>query len=225
LVRQPKVFLFDEPLSNLDANLRAQMRREILKLHARLGSTMIYITHDQAEAMAMGNRIAVMREGTIQQVSDPLKLYHCPANLFVAGFFGSPPMNFIRGTILKRENGLYFQEQSMAAGQNFTLRVEDKMAPVLTGHAGKSVTFGIRPEHIADRDSAAEASPEWTVEAVVERVEPLGAETHLYLRAGGHSFVARFPAMERMDVPRKMRLLFDMRKAHFFDMETGKTIV
>ena len=224
LVRQPKVFLFDEPLSNLDAHLRAQMRREILKLHARLGSTMIYVTHDQAEAMAMGDRIAVMREGTIQQVSDPPELYHCPANVFVAGFFGSPPMNFFRGNLLKREDGLYFQEQSMAAGQNFTVRVEDKMAPTLADYAGKSVVFGLRPEDIADQHNAPEAAPECAVEAVVERVEPLGAETYLYL-AGGHSFVARFPAMERMEATRKMTLVFDMRKAHFFDPETEKTIV
>src|SRR5579859_4991169 len=227
LVRQPKVFLFDEPLSNLDANLRAQMRREILKLHARLGSTMIYVTHDQAEAMAMGDRIAVMREGTIQQVSDPLELYHCPANMFVAGFFGSPPMNFFRGVILKQENGLYFQAQSgAAADRNFTVRVEDKMAPALTGHAGKSVVFGLRPEHIADQSGASEANPEWTVEAMVERAEPLGAETHLHLMVGGHSFAARFPAMEqRIEAPQKMALVFDMRKAHFFDAETEKTIV
>jgi multiple sugar transport system ATP-binding protein len=221
------VFLFDEPLSNLDANLRAQMRREILKLHARLGSTMIYVTHDQAEAMAMGDRIAVMREGTIQQVSDPLELYHCPANLFVAGFFGSPPMNFFRGTIQQRESGLYFQEQSGAtAERNFTVRVEDKMAPALTGHAGKSIVFGLRPENITDQSGTPEANPEWTVEAMVERVEPLGAETHLHLTAGGHSFVARFPAREqRIEAPQKMPLVFDMRKALFFDLGTEKTII
>jgi multiple sugar transport system ATP-binding protein len=227
LARQPKVFLFDEPLSNLDAILRAQMRREILKLHARLGSTMIYVTHDQAEAMAMGDRIAVMREGTIQQASDPLKLYHCPANLFVAGFFGSPPMNFFRGTILKTEKGLYFQAQSGAAADwTFTMGVEDKMAAALADYAGRSVVFGIRPENIADRNNASDAAPGWTVEAVVERVEPLGAETHLHLAGGGHTFVARFSAMEqRIEAPRKMTLVFDMRKAHFFDAETEKTIV
>ncbi len=147
IVRKPKAFLFDEPLSNLDAKMRVQMRAEISKLHHRLDSTMIYVTHDQVEAMTMGDRIVVMKDGLIQQVADPIELYDNPKNLFVAGFIGSPPMNFFQGTIEQRGDGLWFTEKAgaTAKGPGFSLRIDDPMAKKLTQHVGKPVVFGVSP--------------------------------------------------------------------------------
>src|SRR5436309_5695304 len=146
IVRKPKVFLFDEPLSNLDAHMRVQMRAEISKLHGRLGATMIYVTHDQVEAMTMGDRIVVMKDGIIQQVDEPIALYDNPKNMFVAGFIGSPPMNFFKGTIEQRSGGLWFVE----AGNGFAVHVNDDMAKKLTGYVGRAVVFGSRPEDTND---------------------------------------------------------------------------
>src|ERR1700738_4250001 len=148
LVRSPKVFLFDEPLSNLDAKMRVQMRSEISKLHAQLGSTMIYVTHDQVEAMTMGDRICVMRDGLIMQVADPLTLYRQPENLFVAGFLGSPPMNLLKGKVKRRDGGLFFVETGEINALTFPLK--GRLEPFPSNYIEKDIVFGIRPEHLTD---------------------------------------------------------------------------
>jgi multiple sugar transport system ATP-binding protein len=227
LVRRPKVFLFDEPLSNLDAPLRAQMRAEIARLHTRLGATAIYVTHDQVEAMVLGHRIAVMNAGVIQQVAEPLGLYRHPANLFVAGFIGSPPMNFFQGTLVQKGNALFFQEQSphsAAAPAGLALRLEDSLAARMRDCPGRKVILGIRPEHIADRLSVPDAPPEQTVEAVVEVVQPMGSETYLHLAGGAQPFVARLPATDCLHAGQRIVLAFAMRHAQLFDPATGEAV-
>jgi multiple sugar transport system ATP-binding protein len=225
IVRKPKAFLFDEPLSNLDAKMRVQMRAEISKLHDRLKSTMIYVTHDQVEAMTMGDRIVVMKDGVIQQVAEPLGLYDNPRNMFVAGFIGSPPMNFFKGAIEQRQGGLWFVEQAPGDGKGFAIRVNDDMAKKLAGYVGKPVVFGSRPEDINDKQHAAFAEPDQTATATVEVVEPMGAEIYLYLNTGRHSFVARVNPHQKADVGQKLDMAFDMRKSHFFDSQTEQVIV
>jgi multiple sugar transport system ATP-binding protein len=221
LVRKPKVFLFDEPLSNLDAQMRVQMRREIAQLHSRLAATMIYVTHDQVEALTLGNRIAVMRGGTLQQVAGPMDLYQRPANLFVAGFIGSPPMNFFHGTLASSGGGLFFQEE---ATSGFKLQVDGETAARLANWAGKKVVLGIRPEHIGEKTGAGNATDGQVVEAVVGVIEPMGPETFLYAANGSHSFAARLRADFRVAAQQKVSLMFDMRHAHFFDPATEKAI-
>jgi multiple sugar transport system ATP-binding protein len=220
LVRKPKVFLFDEPLSNLDAQMRVQMRREIAQLHSRLAATMIYVTHDQVEALTLGDRIAVMRGGTLQQVAGPMELYRRPANLFVAGFIGSPPMNFFHGTLASEGGGLVFQEEG-AAG--FKLRVDGEIISRLADFTGKKVVLGIRPQHIAEKTGAGAAAGQM-VEALAGVVEPMGPETFLYAANGSHSFAARLRADFRVAAQQKVCLVFDMRHAHFFDPATEKAI-
>ena len=226
IVRKPKAFLFDEPLSNLDAKMRVQMRAEISKLHNRLKSTMIYVTHDQVEAMTMGDRIVVMNNGVIQQVDEPLTLYDNPKNMFVAGFIGSPPMNFFKGTIEQRSGGLWFVEQTASGNgaKGFLTRINEEMAKKLTGHVGKPVVFGSRPEDINDQRHASFAQPDQTASATVEVVEPMGAEIYLYLNSGSHSFVARVNPHEKAEVGQKLDMAFDMRKCHFFDLQTEQVI-
>ena len=219
IVRKPKAFLFDEPLSNLDAKMRVQMRAEISKLHDRLKSTMIYVTHDQVEAMTMGDRIVVMKDGLIQQVAEPIELYDNPKNMFVAGFIGSPPMNFFKGTIVKSETGLCFAE----TGGNFKVRVPENMAGKVSGHVSKPVVFGIRPEDVKHTQPGAD--PGATIAATVEVVEPMGAEIILYLNTGAHSFIARVNPHDKAEVGQKVSATFDMRKCHFFDQATEQTIV
>ncbi len=219
IVRKPKAFLFDEPLSNLDAKMRVQMRTEISKLHTRLSSTMIYVTHDQVEAMTMGDRIVVMKDGFIQQVASPLDLYGNPANLFVAGFIGSPPMNFFEGTLEQKAGGIYFNEGT------FSIRVEEAQAGKLKPYTGKPVTFGIRPEDAQDVRYAASPNPERQVKARVEVVEPMGAEIYLYLNTGKNNFIARVGAHENVDVDQQLTLVLNTKKSHFFDPKTGETIV
>jgi len=223
IVRKPKAFLFDEPLSNLDAKMRVQMRAEISKLHDRLKSTMIYVTHDQVEAMTMGDRIVVMKDGLIQQVAEPIALYDNPKNMFVAGFIGSPPMNFFKGTIEQRDGGLWFSENAGVAN-GFKLRVPDEMAKKLTQYTGKPIVFGSRPEDINDKRNASFAKPDQTASATVEVVEPMGAEIYLYLTTGHHTFVARVNPHEKADVGQKLDMAFDMRKCHFFDSQTEQVI-
>jgi multiple sugar transport system ATP-binding protein len=217
IVRKPKVFLFDEPLSNLDAKMRVQMRAEISKLHTRLQATMIYVTHDQVEAMTMADRIVVMKDGVVQQVADPLGLYDKPANRFVASFIGSPSMNFIEGTLVKRSNGLFFNED------NFQIKLTDDMAAAL-GNRGPEVVFGIRPEDIYDKVYATNASPDNTLTASVEVVEPMGSESYIYLTTGKTPLVARFDTQDQVEVNTDIELVFDMSKAHLFDPTTGETI-
>ncbi len=219
IVRKPEVFLFDEPLSNLDAKLRVQMRTEISKLHIRLQSTMIYVTHDQVEAMTMGDRIVVMKDSLIQQVDEPLTIYEKPVNKFVAGFIGNPPMNFIEGHIIKKDNALFFQEHT------FSVKIIDAMRNHLETYIGKTVDLGIRPENIHDKLFLAEAPPENTIKATVEVVEPMGSEVYLYFTTGHHSFVARVESHQRAEVHQTLEVVLDMSKVHFFDKETEKTII
>ncbi len=218
IVRKPLVFLFDEPLSNLDAKMRVQMRTEIRKLHLRLQTTMVYVTHDQTEAMTMGDRIVVMRNGVIQQLADPLTIYERPANQFVASFIGSPPMNFIKGQIQQINGQLFFSEGL------FKLRVVDEMVPRLLPYDGKPMIFGIRPEDLYDKLFIAEAPAESTATATVEVVEPMGSEIYLHVKVGTHALVARVSPQARPEVNQDLDLVFDMGKAHFFDSETEQTI-
>ncbi|MGA1192818.1 MAG: ABC transporter ATP-binding protein [Kiritimatiellia bacterium] len=215
IVRKPKAFLFDEPLSNLDAKMRVQMRMEISKLHTRLSSTMIYVTHDQVEAMTMGDRIVVMKDGLIQQVAEPLELYDRPANQFVAGFIGSPPMNFFRGKLEKRTGGIWFVAGGIA------LRLDDLHASRLADLAGSEIVFGIRPEDIADTLYVTQPNPDQQLKAQVEVVEPMGAEIYLYLGTHGQSFIARVGAAQSVSPNQELTLVMNMKKAHFFDPTSG----
>jgi len=219
IVRKPKVFLFDEPLSNLDAKMRVQMRTELNKLHIRLQSTMIYVTHDQTEAMTMGNRIVVMKEGVIQQVADPIALYDKPVNKFVAGFIGSPPMNFIEGSIIKKESDFFFSMNGLK------VKIVEDMYGKVSPYQGKEIVFGIRPEDIYDKLFVSEASPDNTVKATVEIVEPMGAEVFLYIKAGGNSFIARVGGHNKPEVGQDLDIVFDMSNAHFFNKDTETAIV
>jgi len=219
IVRKPVAFLFDEPLSNLDAKLRGEMRTEIHKLHIRLQTTVIYVTHDQVEAMTMGDRIAVMRDGIIQQVADPITVYDRPANKFVAGFIGSPPMNFMAGRVAKKDGRLYFDEGK------FVVKIVEDMHSALTPYIGKEVVFGIRCEDIYDKLFVSEAPPENIVRVTCEVYEPMGSEVYLYLDTGRHSFTARVGAHDRPKVNQDMDLVFDMSKVHFFDKNSEETIV
>lgn len=219
IVRKPLVFLFDEPLSNLDAKLRVQMRTEIHKLHIKLQTTMIYVTHDQVEAMTMGDRIAVIKDGVLQQVADPVTLYDCPANKFVAGFIGSPPMNFMNVRIIKKDSRIYFDEG------RFQIKLVEEMHDKITPYIGKDVIFGIRPEDIYDKIFVSSAPPENIVRANCEVVEPIGSEAYIYLNTGRHTFIACAGAHNRPQVNQDMEVVFDMSKVHFFDKDTEKTII
>ncbi len=219
IVRKPIVFLFDEPLSNLDAKMRVQMRTEIHKLHIRLQTTMIYVTHDQTEAMTMGDRIVVMKDGIIQQIADPMNLYDKPVNKFVAGFIGSPPMNFIKGAIIGKDGKFYFNEGV------FHVRIIDAMIPKLDAYINKEIIFGIRPEDIYDKLFVSSAPPENTIRATCEVVEPMGAEVYLHLNTGKNTMIAKVGGHDRPEVNQDMDLVFDMSKVHFFDKDTDNLIV
>lgn len=219
IVRKPVVFLFDEPLSNLDAKLRVQMRTEIIKLHIRLQATMIYVTHDQVEAMTMGDRIVVLKEGFVQQIATPLTLYDKPINKFVAGFIGSPPMNFMSGKIIKKNSVFYFDEG------NFKVRILDEMRDQVMDYVDKEVVFGIRCEDIHDKLFVPDAPTENTITATVEVVEPMGSEIYLYLKSGKHTFIARVASNSRPQINQEMDFVLDASKVHFFDKTSEKTIV
>ncbi len=211
IVRKPKVFLFDEPLSNLDAKLRVQMRAEISSLHNRLQATMIYVTHDQVEAMTMADKIVVMKFGIIQQIGSPLELYNKPANKFVAGFIGSPPMNFFNVKITTEEDIIYATEES------FKLKVDNEFKDLLKDYDGKDVVLGIRPENLTyvPKPIAGKSIP---TEVLV--VEPLGAETHVIVATGHHQAVAKIEPSIVPEVGSKMNLVPDFKKVVFFDGET-----
>lgn len=217
IVRQPKVFLFDEPLSNLDAKMRVQMRAEITKLHQRLQATMIYVTHDQVEAMTMGTRIVVMKDGVVQQADAPLHLYHNPNNQFVASFLGSPQMNFVNGTLEKNGSNIVFKEHG-----NGTVLLElgaDREG--LEAHIGKEVSCGFRPEDCECVTSEEKKIPN-VFQAVVELVEPMGAETYLYLTTGEHTVISRSHySFDQSQSGRRMRFGVTIDKVHLFDKETG----
>src|SRR3990167_2887768 len=191
IVRKPKVFLFDEPLSNLDAKLRVQMRTEISKLHQNLGATMIYVTHDQTEAMTMGDRIVIMKDGIIHQIDTPLNLYNQPINKFVAGFIGSPSMNFIEGKLFQ-EDGLSFKSK----GNYLTLKLNETLGDSLKNYIGKSLWLGIRPEDIYDSDSS-NRNNNAKIDVQLEVVEPMGNEIFLYFTIDDSQFIARIPAREK----------------------------
>ena len=220
IVRKPKVFLFDEPLSNLDAKMRVSMRAEISRLHARLASTMIYVTHDQVEAMTMGDRICVMNGGDIMQVAEPLALYSRPANKFVAGFIGNPPMNFLEGVVEQRAGAAFFVEDNRAA-QPLTLRLSRELAAHAAASLGKPVTLGIRPEDIHDTLTVSDVDPEQSAAVTVEVSEPMGSETILYLNTGAHTILARLRGDVRFGSNQPIKIAFDMDKARLFDAATG----
>jgi len=216
IVQRPRVFLFDEPLSNLDATTRVQMRTEVARLHAKLGVTMLYVTHDQVEAMTIGQRIAVMNEGAIEQVARPIELYDRPATMFVAGFIGSPAMNFFEGNLVRADGALYFCAFNAGGQIRLKLRVEN--CDLLESYATKSVILGMRPEHVkvsSDRDS---------VPAEVELVEPLGPETIVHLRIGSYPCRARLPGLPSFALGDKVRLDLDVTRAHFFDPKSHRRI-
>lgn len=227
IVRKPKVFLFDEPLSNLDAKLRVQMRTELSKLHERLQSTMIYVTHDQVEAMTMGDRICVMKDGIIQQIDAPLELYNRPVNKFVAGFIGSPPMNFIEVQIVKQAQELWLREMGAENSPNHAqLKLIPEMKEAAKNYLGQTVTLGIRPEAIYDRLFYAGGIHEGScLKAAVEVVEPMGAEKYLYLNTGKNSIVARVEPNNSAKPHQDIDLIFNMEQIHLFDPQSGKTIV
>jgi multiple sugar transport system ATP-binding protein len=220
IVRKPKVFLFDEPLSNLDAKMRVSTRTEISRLHARLGATMIYVTHDQVEAMTMGDRICVMKDGDIVQVAEPLELYNRPRNLFVAGFIGSPPMNFFRGILAGTGARLRFTEDNPGTAP-LTLELGGALSAAAAGHVGRTVILGVRPEAIRDALSAAAPEAGTTAAAQVEVSEPMGSETLLYLTTGATSFVARVGPSDTFRVGQEVRVVFDLARAHLFDPTSG----
>jgi multiple sugar transport system ATP-binding protein len=223
IVRQPKVFLFDEPLSNLDAKMRVSTRAEISKLHARLGATMIYVTHDQAEAMTMGDRICVIRDGNILQVDDPLTLYHQPVNLFVAGFIGSPAMNFFKGTVQRSTDHLDFVEANDQAPP-IRVRLDERLSARTAGHIDKPVILGIRPEDLGEPVSDPGPGSMPAIEATLEVIEPMGAETFLNLYTGATSFIARVRPSHGLVVNRKVSIALDLTKAHFFDAVTEQVL-
>jgi multiple sugar transport system ATP-binding protein len=211
IVREPKVFLFDEPLSNLDAKLRVQTRAEISKLHQRLQSTFIYVTHDQTEAMTMASRIAVINKGVLQQLDTPQQLYDFPANMFVAGFIGSPAMNFFDGKIDRENDALFIDLHS------FKMRIPDNRKEIYEHLAGQEVIFGIRPEDIHNPDYAPPSIIAEEAEVKVDVTELMGNEIFLYLVNGKHEFVARVDPRTRVGMGDVMRVAFNMDNMHIFD--------
>ena len=216
IVRQPKAFLMDEPLSNLDAKLRVATRAELVKLHRRLGVTTVYVTHDQVEAMTMGHRIAVMNQGVLQQVDTPLNLYNRPANRFVAGFLGSPEMNFLEGRVAARDGELWLETES--------LRLPLSELNLHRDWSGRQVTLGIRPEHILKCGSGSDGSSSLVrLEIEVEVVEPMGSSVLLYLKAGSHTLLALW-GPEAVGQPPPEWVSLDLSKAHLFDAVGGRSL-
>ncbi len=220
IVRQPKVFLLDEPLSNLDAKLRASMRSELSKLHQKLATTFIYVTHDQVEAMTMGTRIVVMKDGFIQQIAAPDVLYNTPANLFVATFMGSPQMNTFEAK-LTEENGVTYV---CFGGAKIALPEGKGRKPEVLSYIGKDVILGIRPEDIHDEEIFLNQYPDAQADALVEVSEMMGAETHLHLQCEGITMVARVSPRANTKVGDTIKIAFNANKIHLFDKETEKVI-
>ncbi len=218
IVRNPKVFLFDEPLSNLDAKLRVQTRAEISKLHKRLQTTFIYVTHDQVEAMTMADRIAVLNHGVLQQIDTPQNLYERPANIFVAGFIGSPAMNFFKGYLRQSDGHFYFDAGS------FRVQIPDERKEMYGDYVDRPVILGVRPEHIHHPDYAPHGIFPQPVEGDVEVTELMGNEIFVYMRNGEHQFVARVDPRANYRMGSKGQVVFDMSQMHLFDPETEKAI-
>ncbi len=218
IVRKPKVFLFDEPLSNLDAKLRVQMRIEINRLHNRLQSTMIYVTHDQIEAMTMGNKIVVLKDGVIQQVDSPLNLYNNPVNRFVAGFIGSPAMNFISGELVS--NGQLKFKSTL-----FEIVLPDAMASKLREYSKKKTVLGIRPEHVIDASLPTDKKTSEPQRIQVDVVEPVGNEIFVYFSEGENSYCMRMVPDHLHNAGEKINILFNMDKMYFFDPDTEERLI
>ena len=228
IVREPKVFLFDEPLSNLDAQLRVQMRREIARLHNDLAATMIYVTHDQVEAMTLGDRIVVMNKGHVQQIDTPMNLYDRPRNRFVAGFIGSPGMNFVDGVLIRTE-----RMQFVAEPNAFTVDLPQDLSERMEGLEGRAVTIGIRPEDVSvfsgsgptifTGESTVVHTP-ITAPARLELVEELGNEAFVYATVGPYSITARVAPQPLPSTGEAITMAFDLAKAHFFDKATGDRV-
>ncbi len=221
IVREPQVFLMDEPLSNLDAKLRVQTRAELIKLHRSLGVTTVYVTHDQVEAMTMGDRITVMKDGLIQQCDTPLNLYHHPANMFVAGFIGSPSMNFIDAKVEKNSEGYVLDAGSI------NVQAPKLATERLGAYAGQTVVFGFRPSDIYGTDRL---PPNLTghggntIRALCEVTEPMGDRMHLYLSNAPHTFVADVDSETKVAEEREVELVIDMERTHAFDKKTEQAI-
>lgn len=219
IVRNPKVFLFDEPLSNLDAKMRVQMRAEISKLHHQLKATIIYVTHDQIEAMTMGDRIVVMNNGTVQQIGTPLELYHKPANKFVAGFIGSPPMNMIEGTIIVKDSEIYFSNPD-----NIEIIIPQTMHERLKNFINKRTILGIRPEDfIVNQNQIPQKGV--SISAMVDVVEPMGSEMNLYLNTGTITITVKLKLNSEPPIGKPFIVDIDIKKIHFFDPISERSIV
>lgn len=221
IVRKPSVFLMDEPLSNLDAKLREHMRVELVRIHKALGTTSIYVTHDQVEAMTMGTRIVVMKDGVIQQVDSPINIYNNPANLFVAGFIGSPQMNFLEGKIEKDGNNVF----AVFGNNKITLPKPKADVLVKEGYVGKSVTFGIRPEHLSDNDELIVANPGSIVKGHVEVIELMGSESYIYTKCGNSQMNVKVEGSTELKIGEVASLYLNTEKLHVFDKETELRIV
>ncbi len=222
IVRNPMVFLLDEPLSNLDAKLRATMRTELTKLHQRVGTTFIYVTHDQVEAMTMATRIVVMKDGLIQQVDTPQHLYDAPCNIFVAGFIGTPQMNFINGTLEKKGEDVYFNFENVSV----KFPADKANDPALAEYMGKEVVVGLRPESISDDAKAVEANPDSSFDVDVDVTELMGAEIYLYLNVGEEThLIARVSSRSQSRAGDKIKIAFDMSRLHVFDKDTERCII
>ncbi len=230
IVREPKVFLLDEPLSNLDAKLRAQMRTELTKLHQKLGTTFIYVTHDQTEAMTMGTRIVVMKDGLIQQCDAPQILYDKPCNMFVAGFIGSPQMNFVDGKVIKEGEDFFVEygseDTKTRAGVKYKIKLpaEKNKDDALVPYVNKEVIIGIRPEHVHNEEDYLAKFPEGIVEANVEVTELMGAETYLYMNSEGHSLNARVDPSNTARPGDTIKITLEPARIHLFDKDTEVTI-
>jgi multiple sugar transport system ATP-binding protein len=219
IVREPAVFLMDEPLSNLDAKLRVEARALLSRLHVRLETTFIYVTHDQVEAMTMGSRIAVQRAGVLQQVDTPQNLYDHPSNMFVAGFIGSPAMNFFDAEVTQSDGQMHMQ------GTGFNLQVPEQQAAALADRVGQKVVFGIRPEDVHDSRFVPVGVTAASLPAKVEVVEPMGSERYLYLAVDGQDFVARVDPRATADMGQQLEMVVNMDNMHVFDAKTEEAIL
>ena len=218
IVREPQVFLMDEPLSNLDAKLRVQMRTEISRLRHRLQTTVVYVTHDQTEAMTMGDRIVVMKDGYIQQADTPLNLYDFPRNIFVAGFIGSPAMNFLHVS-LEEVNGRFW-----LVNKALRLLLPDAQRSGLAAYKNKELVLGIRPEAIYDEPAFLESHPQWILNVRLDVVEPMGPEQFIYFTVNKESIIARVPSSSRLKALKEHRVAFNLNLAHYFDLDTQERI-